>query len=380
MGKHFFKSLKIENFRGIRSCEINDFARINLFIGRNSCGKTTVLESFFLLTGISNPNLTVKIQNLRGTALSEPNDIKDFFFGQKEENGMHLIGTQESTERRLAISPYYGDPSVEQINGNKKKPGSRTEFAESRLDSNLSGLEYKFSVPTKAWLKSNKGRPKTRDYTSRVTLDWNSEIRPIPPQPYIDKKYKEKIAGRFITPVGSNRYDPLSVDKMIEEKRKSILLEGVGIIEPDIQDIKVGPSGVVSVDIGYERFIPLNLLGDGPLNIVNTISALDSVSGGILIIDEVGAGLHVSCIKDFWKILIQQSGKYDVQIFLTTHSKDVVEGLANFYKEENLLIPEDESPVACFHLKKNKEGRVKGYKYTPEQLTDVLEVGMDIRQ
>lgn len=373
MGKHFFKSLKIENFRGIRSCEINDFARINLFIGRNSCGKTTVLESFFLLTGISNPILTVKIQNLRGIALSEPNDIKDFFFEQKEENGMHLAGTQESTERKLAISPYYGDPPVEQINGNKKKHGSRTEIAESRLDSNLSGLEYEFSVP-------NKGRPKSRNYTSRVTLDWNSEIRPIPPHPYIDKKYKEKIAGRFITPGGSNRYDPLSVDKMLGEKRKSVLLEGIGIIEPNIQDIKVGPTGVVSVDIDYERFIPLNLLGDGPLNIVNIISTLDSVSGGILIIDEVGAGLHVSCIKDFWKILIQQSGKCDAQIFLTTHSKDVVEGLANFYKEENLLIPEDESPVACFHLKKNKEGCVKGYKYTPGQLMDVLEVGMDIRQ
>ena len=47
MEKHFYEQLKIENFRGIKSLEINDLARINLFVGKNNCGKTSVLEAAF---------------------------------------------------------------------------------------------------------------------------------------------------------------------------------------------------------------------------------------------------------------------------------------------------------------------------------------------
>lgn len=39
MDKHFYETLKIENFRGIKSLEIDDLARVNLFVGRNNCGK-----------------------------------------------------------------------------------------------------------------------------------------------------------------------------------------------------------------------------------------------------------------------------------------------------------------------------------------------------
>jgi recombinational DNA repair ATPase RecF len=47
MEQHFYKQLKIENFRGIKSLEIDDLARVNLFVGRNNCGKTSVLEAIF---------------------------------------------------------------------------------------------------------------------------------------------------------------------------------------------------------------------------------------------------------------------------------------------------------------------------------------------
>ncbi|WP_462136871.1 AAA family ATPase, partial [Candidatus Mycalebacterium sp.] len=53
MSEHFFKSIKIENFRGIESLKIDNLERINLFVGKNNCGKTTILESIYLLSGMS---------------------------------------------------------------------------------------------------------------------------------------------------------------------------------------------------------------------------------------------------------------------------------------------------------------------------------------
>ena len=374
MGKHFFKSLKVENFRGLRNCEINDFAKINLFVGKNNCGKTTVLESLFLLSGISNPDLMIIAQNLRGIALSEPNDIKDFFFEQKEENVMYLAGTQETTERKLTVNPYYRDTYVDQTNGSKEKQVSRTKAAESRLDKDLSGLEYEFSVST-----GRSQRP--RKYNSRTIMEWNSDRRPPQTQLSLDKRYKEKLVagGKFITQRGGMAFDPVSVDKMLGEKRKDVLLKSAQVIEPKIQDIKVGPTGVVSVDIGYDRFIPLSLLGDGLLNIVNIVSTIDAVSDGILMIDEIGAGLHVSCIKHLWKILVEQSRKCDTQMFITTHSCDVIQGLVEFHEQKASLFSEDEGVIACFYLNKDDEDQVKGYRYSPEQVRQILESGTDIR-
>ena len=39
-----FKNIEINNFRGIDHLKIDDFSRVNVFLGQNSSGKTSVLE------------------------------------------------------------------------------------------------------------------------------------------------------------------------------------------------------------------------------------------------------------------------------------------------------------------------------------------------
>lgn len=38
----------IEYFKGIKECDIKDIAKINLFIGKNNCGKSNLLEAIYL--------------------------------------------------------------------------------------------------------------------------------------------------------------------------------------------------------------------------------------------------------------------------------------------------------------------------------------------
>ena len=40
-----FKNIEIRNFRGIDHLEIDDFSRVNVFLGQNNSGKSTVLEA-----------------------------------------------------------------------------------------------------------------------------------------------------------------------------------------------------------------------------------------------------------------------------------------------------------------------------------------------
>jgi AAA15 family ATPase/GTPase len=58
------KSLKIENFRGFELLELNQLGRINLLVGENNSGKTSVLEAVQFLA--SRINLVVYGLNRHG--------------------------------------------------------------------------------------------------------------------------------------------------------------------------------------------------------------------------------------------------------------------------------------------------------------------------
>ena len=61
-----FSRIEIERFRSIRYARIEGFKQINLFFGKNNCGKSSLLESLFLVSGLSNPLLPMHINIMRG--------------------------------------------------------------------------------------------------------------------------------------------------------------------------------------------------------------------------------------------------------------------------------------------------------------------------
>lgn len=50
-----FKNITISNFRGIDHLTMEDFARVNILVGQNNCGKSTVLDVQTYMAGMSNP-------------------------------------------------------------------------------------------------------------------------------------------------------------------------------------------------------------------------------------------------------------------------------------------------------------------------------------
>ena len=70
-----FNRIKIERFRGIRYASIEGFKQINLFFGKNNCGKSSLLESLFLASGLSNPLLPINVNFIRDYGKSNFNDL-----------------------------------------------------------------------------------------------------------------------------------------------------------------------------------------------------------------------------------------------------------------------------------------------------------------
>lgn len=60
-----FQEINISNFRGISKLNVKGLSNLNLIVGANNSGKTTLLEALFLLIGVSNSQLPLKINSFR---------------------------------------------------------------------------------------------------------------------------------------------------------------------------------------------------------------------------------------------------------------------------------------------------------------------------
>ena len=74
------KNIKISNFRGIDHLTIDDFSMVNVFLGQNNSGKTTMLEAIAMLMSMSNPDVPQAINAIRARKpFSNFIDVQYFF-------------------------------------------------------------------------------------------------------------------------------------------------------------------------------------------------------------------------------------------------------------------------------------------------------------
>lgn len=349
--------------------EINDLARVNLFIGRNNCGKTSVLEAAFLLTGISNPGLMIQIENWRGVVPNDNSDIQNYFYGRNHEQGMKFLGLQGKGQRVLDVSTIsgnlYSGNDINRTSDTKSAYSPETRFENFETGEALIGFKYEFSIAD-ASTKENK----IHQASIRRTQGDNLNFTQTPAE-----DYKETTEGRFLWPSG---YNHAFIDKMLTAKRKDTLLNSLKLIDPKIQDIKSGGGGVVSVDIGLDSFIPVNLLGDGAVRILNMLSSIDGTRNGILTIDEVENGLHISAIRHMWEMILNHSATCETQVFASTHSADVISVLAQVL-DNRINSNYEENEAACFVLEKSDTDEVRTFRYSHEELIKSKNSGIDIR-
>ena len=70
------KTLALRGFRGFESYELTDLTTVNLIVGKNNCGKTTVLEAVELLVSNGHPVVLHGVAGRRGEVTSSGNNVE----------------------------------------------------------------------------------------------------------------------------------------------------------------------------------------------------------------------------------------------------------------------------------------------------------------
>ncbi|MGA2545614.1 MAG: AAA family ATPase [Rectinemataceae bacterium] len=374
-----FTSLTIQDFRAFKDLQIDGFGNVNLIVGRNNTGKTSLLEALLLITGMSNPGLPIAIHNWRDLILTEADDFQFMFHNLDFSNIIHITAVQfDGKVRNLKIEPQYGitpgslipgslipggfipgpqgiDQSSETIGG--KKSGTHS-LASTLSNKNITGIQLSFTTP--------EGNP----LTTYVNIFQGGSVTTAPPV------YKDELVGVFLNPRTINLGFEIIWERLLREKKTDFVIKALKQIEPRIQRIDIGTRGMLWVDIGLETLAPINILGDGFRHIFTVLASLYTAQNGVLIIDEIENGLHHSTLEVMWDALLAASQDYNVQVFATTHSYECVVAYADAVEKIYPIAPDS---AKLFRLERIPEGGHRAVPYTSKVMRTALDQGYEVR-
>lgn len=118
-------------------------------------------------------------------------------------------------------------------------------------------------------------------------------------------------------------------------REEQFLVDALRLLEPGVERIAVVAGrystdvrGGLAVSIAGER-VPLGSLGDGAQRILGLALALVAMRGRTLVVDEIESGVHYSALPNVFRLVLETAKRLDVQVFATTHSRDAVDALAH---------------------------------------------------
>jgi len=374
-----FKDLTIKNFRGVRECEINDLTRINLFVGQNNSGKSSILEALFLLSGYGAASLVMNIDYIRNLLHNEPSDFKFVFYNLDYKNIPTLQAQMYDFKetRKLQIIPK-GKNQKKQITSSTTTTTTTTanpsnadgiSSAESTEEKLVDSLE--FHTEFKAFQQQR------RFFTSTVSFSKvGDEIT------FKNENQGEKSFIEFKALIqGTNyRHTPQiaeRLEKVIIDKKKNELISDLQLIESKISDITSFSNNMIYVDIGAKSLIPSNLMGDGFLKFLNIILNMGEVRDGVLLIDELDNGLHFTTLRKVWRVILRVAFMSNIQVFLTTHSKEAISYLKEVLEE--LDFRNYQPFVNCYTISKDLNNNLKAFKYDFNSFEYAMENDVEIR-
>jgi AAA15 family ATPase/GTPase len=118
--------------------------------------------------------------------------------------------------------------------------------------------------------------------------------------------------------------------------------------------------------------IDITKYGEGLQRVFEIALLLGYCKNGILCIDEIDSALHKSLLIKFTEFIQQVAKDFNVQVFLSTHSKECIDA---FVENE---FPDDE--LTAFVLEENEENKLECNFLSGNKLKQLVEtINIDIR-
>jgi predicted ATP-dependent endonuclease of OLD family len=370
------KSLKIENFRCFPSFEMRQLGRLNLIVGTNNSGKTSILEAIQLLT--SQPHLEI-LQILKDTMTERGEYINDKN-GEYELDIRHLFYDrmiQENSEFSIESYPnHFKDIRLylTHIRDNILNSSGALETLipsdERDLLPDLIGFELNIERRGNPYGKLTLPLSSDDGLSFNHIKGFRRDLRNLPAKTQfigLSSLTTEKTIELF--------------DQVVLTAEEDLVTKALQILEPNIKRIAAKGSersrqnssrGNLFVQLANKQRIPIGSMGDGMWRILGLALAIVNAKDGVLLVDEIDTGLHFTVMSDMWKMIWETAKRLNVQIFATTHSNDCWQSLADIANAEN----PSEDGITIHRVEK---GKLHSIIFTEDEIEIAAEEGIEVR-
>lgn len=313
------ENFHISSYRGIKELELNNLGAVNVFVGDNNVGKTSVLEAIQLLCAPNKYNL-VQIARQREKNRSRLSvglvDSLCYLFDINSENNkcleFHLGGSVCGSSGEVAV---YGERGLQLLDVSKVhlSISRRPKEIMEEVDTFYGKIKCSFSKYQQENLEFDEFE--INNY-SRVHIGKSEQ--------------NELLRSEIILTIDhiiENAFGELIRNSRVKNKAVQLLREEFDENISDLRIIGNGIGYVPMVEVSTGEYVPLSLYGDGMKKALTMLNAIVHTEGGVVLIDEFETALHTSAMEKVFSFVMEAANKSGVQLFLTTHSLEAVDKL-----------------------------------------------------
>lgn len=323
------KSFRINKFRCFNATKATGFAMINLFGGKNNAGKSALLEALLMMGEPSNKSI-MRLLNFRSVSKKFIQEMpqkawENFFYRQKKENEVSFdFRLDDKTDNRVVLKcDEDADGFIVMVTDDKAdNDEDMVAFADTLKNTNSANSALHITVyarekelQTNVFVSSpnglaGRGIPHTFVHTHFVPANF--------------KLSGERLATEF--------------DKAKLEKHSESLLKAFQIIDATIEAVDTFKIGDAALYLKRkdENYMPLAMFGDAMNRVADFVLRIVNNRNGILLIDEIENGIHYENQEEIWAILFELCEEYNVQLFATSHSYEMIEAFKNVIVKNNI--------------------------------------------
>ncbi len=378
-------SLYIKGFRMFEQLEIPQLQRVNLLVGRNNTGKTSVLEAIYLYANRGNPTVMLELLRRRGEASarnlrrsSRRYDLPPDEYGQEMLDDLRYMFCHRPNIREQTANLQIGviHPTDQALSIQLGLlPVARTRTRSVRAGATQLDFDTDVVVDD------------IREYAMAVGFAGRESIYPLyilaEREGFLDDPTPLRQCVFLRTSGLSSVLAAEFWDNVaLEPEFESYLLDGLRLIEPEIEAIVfIGdlPAATQSgrrpiIRLGGER-IPLGSTGEGMNRLLGILLALLNARDGFLLIDEIEIGLHYTVQVEMWQLILAIAHRLNVQVFATTHSWDCIAALQAAMAASKTA----EGQLIRLQRRRSDPSQIQAVVYTAEELQVIMQSDLEVR-
>lgn len=343
-----------KNFRTFKEIKIPKLNRVNLFLGKNSVGKTALLEALYL--------------HLHSNKIKAIHNI----LVKKDE---HLSDGDDYSSVASVVKHLFHDHKLSNFDKEGVVFGEITKQG-NLVKNKLTRIKTTIDEDNDEVLEVVKNKEKNHVLLRDNFDNFDDSYR----RSRFVRRYRpssmEKTNNNLQFVYSSGSGDIVRMwDKIDLTPKRSKVIKALQIIEPNLTGIKFVEQNrrrdrAAKASINGE-IVPFKSMGDGINRILYIILSMVNAQDGYLLIDEFENGLHYSVQERVWEVIFTLAESLNVQVFVTTHSSDCIKAFGSQWKG-------DEKSATTYRINyKNRQHSMMPYNLT--NLNDALDTNTEVR-